>query len=167
MTGSPGVDDGRRDFDFLFGRWRVHNRKLTDLLDPECTEWVEFESSTEAQPILDGLGNIDRFSAGVVPPDGRSLEGVNLRLFNPETQLWRIWWASTNRPGHMDPPVEGRFVDGVSEFSCDDVLGGLPVKVRFDWTGISATSAQFQQAFSYDNGRSWKPNWIMHLSRRP
>ena len=165
MTGNPAADDGRGDFDFLFGRWRVYNRKLADPLDRECTEWVEFEASLETQPILDGLGNMDRFSAAGVPPEGGSLEGVNLRLFNPETQLWRIWWASTNRPGHMDPPVEGRFVDGVARFSCDDVLGGFPVTVRFDWTGITATSAQFQQAFSYDDGRSWKPNWIMNLSR--
>jgi hypothetical protein len=45
------------------------------------------------------------------------------------------------------------------------VLNGQPVRVRFDWTGITATSAHFEQAFSYDDGRSWKTNWILDLTR--
>ena len=40
--------EGSHEFDFIFGRWRVHNRKLVDLTDPLCEEWVEFEASSEA-----------------------------------------------------------------------------------------------------------------------
>jgi hypothetical protein len=48
-------DDGRHDFDFLFTSRRLHNRRLVDLLDPECTEWVQFEATGHADPILGGL----------------------------------------------------------------------------------------------------------------
>jgi hypothetical protein len=157
--------DGRHDFDFLFGTWRIHNRKLLDVLDHASAEWVEFEATAEAWPMLGGLGNVDRYSTDAMPPDGRPYEGMSIRLFVPETGLWRIWWASTRFPGVLDVPVEGRFTDGRGEFFCDDVLNGVPVKVRFDWQVPSETETRWEQSFSYDDGQTWKSNWIMDGTR--
>ena len=128
------------DFDFLPGRWHIANRKLVDTLDPACSEWEEFEATSEARAILGGLGNIDQFHRV-----GREYEGFSLRL---------------------DPPVEGRFRDeGNARFECDDVLEGVPIRVRFDWSDVTATSARWEQAFSFDGGQTWKPNWVMLLTR--
>jgi hypothetical protein len=84
MNETQAAADGRRDFDFWFGRWRIHNRRLASVLEPGCTEWVEFEATGEARPILRGLGNLDSYSAPEALPDGRSLDGMSLRLFNPD-----------------------------------------------------------------------------------
>jgi hypothetical protein len=147
------------DFDFLPGHWRVANRKLVDTLDPECDEWREFRATSEARAILRGIGNIDHFRA----PD---YEGFSLRLFDPDEEVWRIWWSSTERPGRLDPPVEGRFDEaGHARFECDDVLDGIPIRMRFDWSDITGRSARWEQAFSFDGGHSWKPNWVMELTR--
>jgi hypothetical protein len=102
--------DGRRDFDFLLGTWRVHNRRLLRRLEG-CTDWEEFETSLSTRPILAGLGNVDSFYREALQ-DGAAWEGFTLRLFDPETRSWSIWWAATSRPGRLDPPVVGGFTDG-------------------------------------------------------
>jgi hypothetical protein len=149
------------DFDFLPGLWRVANRRLVDTLDPDCDEWEEFEATSEARAILGGGGNIDQLHV-----EGRNYEGFSLRLYEPDEDVWRIWWSSTARPGRLDPPVEGRFDgDGCARFECDDVLEGVPISMRFDWSDITESSARWEQAFSFDRGDTWKTNWIMLLSR--
>jgi hypothetical protein len=166
MNRMPPADenDGRRDFDFLFGSWRVHNRRLLRRLEG-CTDWEEFETALQVRPVLGGLGNIDAFTATALP-DAASWEALTLRLFDPGTRSWSIWWASTGRPGHLDPPVAGRFVDGQGTFFGDDLHDGRPVRVRFEWKDIAPTSAVWQQAFSLDRGETWETNWVMTLSRQ-
>lgn len=155
--------DGRTDFDFVFGDWTIDNRRLSDPLDPDCTNWVRFAATLRAEPILGGLGHVDHFHAPTMP--GGPLRGLALRLYDPERDLWRDWWASTARPGELDPPLEGRFEDGVGGFEADAVIDGTPVRVRFVWSGITASSARWDQAFSFDAGRSWHDNWTMHYTR--
>ena len=158
------IAGGRHDFDFLFGTWRIHNRKLVDPLAEPPNDWIEFEAWSEARPILSGLGNVDTYGAPDFP--GRpGFEALTLRLFEPETGLWRIWWASTVGHGQLDTPVVGRFGDGRGVFECDDVLGGRDVRVRYEWLDMSAVSARWRQSFSFDAGKAWHTNWLMDLSR--
>jgi len=160
---TKSTDDGRHDFDFFFGSWQQANRKRVNLLEVD-SEWVEFESSTDAGPILGGLGNIDTFDAPQFP--GRpGFKGFSLRLFEPETGLWRIWWASTIGNGQLEPPVIGRFRDGIGLFECDDVIDGVSVKVRFTWRDITPDSATWEQSFSFDGGATWDTNWITRHTR--
>jgi hypothetical protein len=66
--------------------------------------------------------------------------------------------------GHIDPPVLGRFDDGVGLFECDDVLEGVPLKVRFTWKDITSVSAVWEQSFSID-GATWDANWTTRHAR--
>ena len=158
------MTDGRHDFDFVFGDWRVANRKLRDPLGEGPAEWDEFEATAHAVPILGGLGNSDSFSAPDFP--GRpGFHGHSLRLFDPDSGVWRIWWSSTAGSGQLDTPVEGRFEKGDGRFETDDVLGGRAARVRYDWTDITPASARWTQSFSFDGGATFQPNWVMDLSR--
>jgi len=162
---APVVQDGRHDFDFLAGRWETTNRKRTKPLVQDDDEWVQFEAWFESRPILGGLGNVDRF----VPrdmPDRPGFEGFTLRLFDPEANVWRIWWASTISKGQLDVPVVGGFgEDGIGIFECDDVLEGIELRVRYTWTILSPTSLRWEQAFSSDGGGTWDVNWITESTR--
>ena len=77
-----------RDFDFLFGSWRVVHNKLKERL-VGCEDWEEFEGRTAAFPILGGLGNIDDNELEL--PSGR-YRALSIRKFDPFRRIWSIWW---------------------------------------------------------------------------
>ena len=74
-------------------------------------------------------------------------------------------YLKSNAP--LDPPVKGHFVDGVGNFYSDDTLRGKTVRVRYTWSHITANSAQWEQAYSPDGGKTWETNWHMDFERVP
>jgi hypothetical protein len=154
----------QQDFDFIFGSWAIHNRKRRDSTDPACDDWVEFATTSRTEPIFGGLSHLERIHAGQDTPGG-PWEGLTLRQFDPTEGAWRIWWASTKRPGHVDPPLSGRFSDGVGVFIGEDTLAGRPIGVRFTWTEAGPGRARWTQEFSWDAGESWRLDWVMDFSR--
>lgn len=154
----------QHDFDFIFGTWRIHNRKRRDSTDRTCEEWVEFASTSRTEPIFGGLSHLERIFAGPDTPGG-PWEGLTLRQFDPTDAVWRIWWASTKRPGHVDPPLSGHFVDGVGTFTGEDTLDGRPIHLRFTWSAPGPDLARWTQEFSWDAGRTWRLDWVMEFSR--
>jgi hypothetical protein len=163
-TAAVVTSDGRRDFDFILGEWRIANRKLEDPLGAGPATWLDFEAPSVAQPILDGLGNFDAFSVPDLPGRG-AFHGYGLRLFEAETGLWRIWWASTVGRGRLDTRLVGRFRHAEGRFECDDLIGGRALTVRSDWTDITPSSARWEQSFSFDGGQRFEPNWIVEWRR--
>lgn len=159
------MTDGRRDFEWIYGSWHVRHRKLVDVADPDCDEWVEFDGSSTVHPGLDGLGHVDYLTCPEAPGGGR-LEGLTVRLFNPTTENWTIYWVSSRLPGQLDVPVVGRFEGPLGVFETDDVINGLPTRIRYLWDCADTAAPRWQQSFSHDGGNSWRPNWQM-LLRRP
>jgi MoaF-like len=152
----------KHDFDFMHGSWTVHNRYLKSRLKGS-SEWIEFEARSDVEPLLDGFGQIDRYSA---MRDGSRVEGVTLRLFNPATGEWSLHWADTVRPGELLPPMVGRFKGDVGEFFGDEMADGKRVLCRFHWTRTADGLPRWEQAFSDDGGRTWETNWVMTFTRR-
>ncbi|GGW94387.1 hypothetical protein [Streptomyces lomondensis] len=146
------------DFDFFHGDWEVLHRRRTDFLDPD-SGWDEFSGTSRCRPLFDGTANLDEIDMPHL-----SAKGATLRLFDPETERWSLNWASSIT-GTLFPPVFGRFESGRGRFYGDDTHDGKDVRVRFVWSGISPTTARWEQAFSVDGGETWLTNWTMDFTR--
>jgi len=151
------------DWDWEVGRWTIHHSQLKSRLTGS-TEWVEFEGTCVHWLTLGGLGNVE--DQVVERPDG-AYRAMTIRTFDPKAGHWLIWWLDGRFPGRIEPPVAGRFRDGVGLFTGDDTLRGRPIKVRFEWSRITPSSAHWEQAFSPDGGVTWETNWRMDFTREP
>lgn len=152
--------DGRADFDFMVGKWQIHNRRLHERLCG-CLEWEEFTGIGVARPILAGLGNFDEVTLHRATG---LLHGTTLRLFNPQRREWSIYWADS-QSGILLPPMVGRFVNGVGEFYAQEVNRDQTVLSRFIWADTTTATPHWEQALSADGGRTWETNWTMDFTR--
>src|SRR5258707_10854319 len=83
ITASP--NSSPNDFDFLVGKWKMHNRHLDKRL-ADCHDWTEFDSSDVNTKILNGAADMDTYSTTRFPGfEGKLFEGLNLRLFGSHT----------------------------------------------------------------------------------
>lgn len=156
------MNDHAHDFDFFFGDWKVRHRYLKTRL-AGSTEWLEFDGTTKAQPLLGGAGNVDD---NILDKPGDPYRAVTVRAYDAKTNTWAIWWIDGRTPtGPLDPPMLGRFENGVGTFFSDQTFNGKPIKVRFLWTPKSDSAAQWEQAFSADGGKTWETNWVMQFTR--
>jgi len=89
---------------------------------------------------------------------------MSLRLFNPASRQWQIYWVD-NRSGVLQPPVSGRVQGSEAVFEGNDEHAGRPIKVRFRWSQVDTTAPRWEQAFSADGGVTWETNWVMNFRR--
>jgi hypothetical protein len=159
MNAALQLNDGARDFDFLIGRWRIHNRRLRQRLK-RCTEWDEFDAMHAARLLPGGLGNQDEYRTDFWP----GFVGMSFRFFNPATKRWAIYWADNQR-GTLEPPVFGAFKGDIAVFEGHDTFEGRPILVRFTWSAVRSPKPRWEQAFSTDVGTTWETNWVMEFAR--
>jgi hypothetical protein len=149
-----------KDFDFLIGKWKVHNRKLKRRLSG-CSEWTEFEAQVACRKILNGYGNIDSFQTTI---DHMPFEGMSLRLFSPQTRLWSIYWANSETV-ELDVPQLGSFENKIGSFYARDTYEQKEIIVQFRWDASNPNTPVWSQAFSPDDAQTWEWNWYMNFQR--
>lgn len=152
--------DGQHDFDFLLGRWTVQLRKLKKPLSGS-SEWVEGSGTAVVRPLWGGKANVDEVEVDL--PSGH-IQGMTLRLYSPATRRWSLYWVSQKDP-RVDVPTVGAFKDGRGEFYDEELWEGRKILVRYVWFNVTPRSAEFEQAFSADGGKTWEPNWYTKLTR--
>jgi hypothetical protein len=147
--------DGAHDFDFEIGTWKTHLERLLHPLSGS-DEWAEYDGITTVRKVWDGRANLVELVAD--GPAGH-FEGLNLRLYNPQSRQWSLNFASS-RGGTLPTPTIGGFVDGVGTFHDQEDFNGRAVFVRFLIIPVDADTIRFEQSFSADGGKTWELNWV-------
>jgi len=151
----------RGDFDYLVGDWNIRNRTLKKPLTGS-DEWIEFDATQKFSLILLGQGNFDIFHTEL---DGKPFEGLTVRLFDPHTRLWMIYWADSSAM-KLDGGKVGSFDGDQGDFFGREVVDGKNVIVKFHWDKRDLEAPVYSRAFSTDAGRTWEWNWYSRFSRR-
>jgi len=151
----PNERDGQHDFDFEIGTWKTHLKRMAHPLTGSTT-WIEYDGTTVVRKVWNGRSNLVELEAD--GPAGH-FEGLNLRLYNPDSHQWSLNFAGSSG-GALSQPTIGEFKNGHREFFDQETLNGRAILVRFVISDITSDSCRFEQAFSEDGGRTWEVNWI-------
>lgn len=157
----PEGTASRSDFDYFVGAWRVEHRRLRQRLTGS-NDWEEFPGRTHCQQMFGGLVNLNE---SISYRGGRTSYGMGLRALDEAGGRWADWYLAGSDLSRIDPPLYGRFANGVGTFHSRETFEGRPVLVRGRFSSISEREARWDQAFSTDDGATWEVNWVMRYLR--
>ena len=154
------ASDGSHDFDFNFGEWKTHIHRLLKPLTGSQT-WTDYDGTSVVSRVWGGQASL--FELQATGPAGH-IEGVGLRLFNPQSHQWSLNWANGS-DAVMTTPMIGKFLNGQGQFYDQEDFQGRVIMSRNGFYDITPTSSRFEQAFSDDAGKTWETNWVMTFTR--
>jgi hypothetical protein len=150
---------GTSDFDFNYGFWKTHIRRVLRPLSG-AADAVELNGTVEVRKLWDG-GAIEEIEAD--GPKGH-WEGLTMFLYNPKTRQWSTFFANSQQ-GVLQPPLVGEFKDGRGELAAADTLDGRSILVRSVWSPLKPDSHRYEELYSDDIGKTWHTAFLADLSR--
>ena len=117
---------------------------------PSGFEWLgSLQVGSPPEPdLLD-----ERQQLPVRPPPG-----LSLRLYNPESHQWSLYYANS-AGGTLSQPVIGELKNGRGELFSQEPFRGRIIFTRFVITNLTPDSWRYEQSFSEDGGKTWEVNW--------
>jgi hypothetical protein len=152
--------DGQHDFDFNFGTWKTHIKRILDPLSG-ATKSIELNGTVTVRKVWDGRAQLEEIEAD--GPNGH-WEGMTLFLYNPQARQWSQSFVNS-KSGVLDAPSIGSFKDGRGELFAADTFNDRSVLVRTVWSDIKPNSHHFEQSYSDDGGKTWAPAFVATLTR--
>ena len=155
--------NGQHDFDYAVGSWKIHLKRLKQRL-VGSTEWVELDGTIVCRKVMDGRAEVEEMNVESADKQ-MHIQGLALRLYNPESHQWSIYWVN-GADGILEPnPMVGEFRNGRGEFYNQQTYQGRAIYARFVWTDVTTDKPHFEQSFSVDGGKTWETNWITDQTR--
>jgi len=157
---AAAAHDGQHDFDFNFGVWKTHIRRVLDPLSGS-TDSVELNGTVTVRKVWDGRAQLEEIEAD--GPKGH-WEGTTLFLYNPEGHQWSQTFADS-KSGVLEAPLIGSFKDGRGELFSQETDNGHTILVKGVWSEITPDAHHFEEFYSDDGGKTWAPAFIASLTR--
>lgn len=154
-------DADQRGFDFDLGTWKTHSRRLLHPLTGS-QDRVEMDGTTVVRKVWEGRANLAEYDANGT---AGHITLMALRWFKPATHEWNIDFATPQVGMLGSVPGVGTYRNGRIDFYDYEMIGGRSVLVHFSIWKITDDSAQSEQAFSEDGGKTWEVNWINQYTR--
>ncbi len=160
LDAAPTLPDGSHDFDFNFGTWHTHIRRLLHPLSGSHM-WVKYDGIVTVRKVWGGAANVEEVEA-----NGQNhIEFLNVRLYNTASHQWSLNGASSADGTLESPAMFGEFKDGRGVFYDQERFNGRMILDRQTFFNITPASYSFEQAFSDDGGKTWEPNFVANLTR--
>lgn len=153
--------DGQHDFEFNIGVWRTHITRILDPFSKSVTTSAALDGTVTVRPVWGGRALLEEIEAD--GPNGH-WEGLTLFLYNPRSHQWSQVFANS-KTGVLNPPLIGTFQDGRGELIAQDAVDGSSILVRGVWSGIAPNAHTYEESYSDDGGRTWKPAFIANVTR--
>ena len=154
------VRDGQHDFDFNFGTWKTHIKRVLDPFSASSKS-IELEGTVTVRKVWDGRAQLEEIETD--GPNGH-WEGMTLFLYNPTARQWSQSFVNSQR-GVLAQPLIGSFRNGRGELYASDTFNDRSILVRGVWSDITPDSHHYEESYSNDGGRTWVPAFIATLTR--
>jgi hypothetical protein len=156
----PEARDGQHDFDFNFGTWKSHIKRILDPLSG-ATKSIELNGTVTVRKVWGGRAQLEEIEAD--GPNGH-WEGLTLFLYNPQAHQWSQTFVNS-KSGVLATPTIGAFKDGRGELFAADTFNDRAILVRGVWSDIKPDSHRYEESYSDDGGKTWAPVFIATLTR--
>jgi hypothetical protein len=157
---AQAAPDGQHDFDFNFGTWKTHIKRIQDPFSA-AGQSIELNGTVTVRKVWEGRAQLEEIEAD--GPNGH-WQGMTLFLYNPEAHQWSQSFAAS-KSGVLNPPLIGAFKDGRGELFATDTFKDRSILVRGVWSEIKPDSHHFEESYSNDGGKTWAPAFIAELTR--
>jgi hypothetical protein len=157
---APAVHDGQHDFDFNFGVWKTHIRRLKEPVTGS-PDYVEMNGTVTVRKVWGGRAQLEEIE--VDGPNGH-WQGLTLFLYDPKAHQWSQTFVNS-AVGSFSGGTVGEFKDGRGELYAQDTRDGRSVLVRGVWSDIKPKSHRYEEAYSDDGGKTWVSYFIADLTR--
>ena len=133
------VRDGQHDFDFNFGTWKTHIRRVLDPFSASSKS-IELDGTVTVRRVWDGRAQLEEIETD--GPNGH-WEGLTLFLYNPTAHQWSQSFVNSQH-GVLAQPLIGSFKNGRGELLSSDTFNDRSILVRGVWSDITPDSHHYE-----------------------